>query len=283
MKTRIISALIGLPLVGVVLYFNNTIILNIAVALIAALAVYEVLYNTKYVSEPVLIAICLIYTLTVPFSHMEVLKPYALLITMLFVAALLIVLFVKHNSLPFTKIAVCFTGTMFVSFAMSSIVFIRDMQTDDKKVGLGLYLVVLVFICAWISDAGAYFMGRAFGRHKLAPTISPKKTIEGAVGGVVFCVIFTIAFTYVYFDIVKAQGLSADINLLNLVIVSFVASLVGIVGDLTASIIKRQTGIKDFGNILPGHGGAMDRFDSIMMIAPFMYVLLQIFGVVAAS
>lgn len=280
MKTRIISALIGVPLLCVALYFNNTILWNIAVALIAVVAVYELLRNTKYIGETSLLLICLIYTALVPFSHTKYLKPYATLFMMLFVAALLIVLFMKHETLPFTKIAVCFTGTVFVSHALSSLVFLRDMQTDDRKFGIGLYLIILAFICAWISDAGAYFIGRAFGRHKLAPHISPKKTVEGAIGGVVFCVIFSIAFTYVYFDILRGQGTNVEINLLDLVIVSFVASLVGIVGDLTASIIKRQTGIKDFGNIIPGHGGAMDRFDSIMMIAPFLYVLLQIFGVV---
>ncbi len=279
MKKRIITALIGLSILFVVLCFNHTIVLNIAIAVIAVLAVYEILHNTKYITDPALLIISLIYAVLMPFSHTKALEPYSELITMMFIVLLLIVLFRKHKTLPFQQVAICFTSTLLISYALSSIAFVRDVLGDDRQIGLGLYYIIFIFICAWVSDAGAYFIGRTFGKHKLAPTISPKKTIEGAIGGIVFCVIFNIAFTFVYFDILKNDKIVLEVNLLNLVILSFVASLIGIVGDLSASIIKRQTGLKDFGTIMPGHGGALDRFDSILFIAPFLFVMLQIFEI----
>lgn len=279
MRTRIISAVIALPILGVILFFYDTILLNIALAVISAIAVYEMTYNTKYVTSKALVAVSMAYAMFVPFSKIEAVEPYSTLVIILFVVALVSILFARHNVLPFQQVAVSFTVAMMVPFALSCLVFVRDLQPQNVKVGLGLYYIILILICAWISDAGAYFIGRAFGKHKMAPTISPKKTVEGAIGGVVFCVIFNIAFTYVYFEIMENTGTVVESNLIYLVIISVIGSLVGILGDLTASIIKRQSGIKDFGNIMPGHGGVVDRFDSILFIAPFVYVGLQFLAI----
>lgn len=280
MKARILSAVVGLPILGIVLFFNNTILLNIAVALISLIAVYELLHNTKYITDPGLLIVSMIYALLVPFSRIGELASYASLLILVYVVVLLSILFAKHKTLLFQQVAISFTSTVWVTYAMSSLVFVRELHPDDSRTGLGLYYIILIFICAWISDAGAYFIGRAFGKHKLASDISPKKTIEGAIGGVAFCVVFSIAFSYVYLDLLKEQGIDAQVNLPALIILSLIASLVGIMGDLAASIIKRQTGIKDFGHLMPGHGGVMDRFDSILFIAPFLYMVLQVFDVV---
>lgn len=279
MKTRIITALIGLPILGVILFFYDTVALNIALALVGAMAVYEMTYNTRLVTNKGLVLVSMLYALFVPFSQINAVEPYAKLVLMVYVVALVCILFARHNALSFQQVAVSFTVAMTIPFALSCLVFVRDLQPQNVKLGLGLYYIILILICAWISDAGAYFIGRAFGKHKMAPTISPKKTIEGAVGGVVFCVIFNIAFTYVYFEIMKSSGTVVEANLIYLTVISVVGSLVGILGDLTASIIKRQCGIKDFGNIMPGHGGIVDRFDSILFIAPFLYVGLQLLSV----
>ena len=140
--------------------------------------------------------------------------------------------------------------------------------------------MLLTFICAWSCDTFAYFTGRFLGKHKLIPHVSPNKTVEGSVGGVVGAMVICI----VYLLIVKNVF---DTNMLqwsNVVVEGAVYGLVGgalsQLGDLIASAIKRDTGIKDFGWIFPGHGGFMDRFDSVMFIAPIMYILpMVIFGV----
>ena len=137
----------------------------------------------------------------------------------------------------------------------------------DKNAGM--FVIVMTMCAAWLADSGAYFAGTFFGKTKLCPDISPKKTVEGVVGGVIsngllmmlIALIFDFAtdgFDPRYFFILLSGMLSA---------------VIGLIGDLTASIIKRQCGIKDYGNIMPGHGGVMDRFDSFLLVAPFMYYL----------
>jgi len=206
---------------------------------------------------------------------MEVCAPYFTLVLIVYLAGMLAVLFVKHSTVKFQELAVSFTAALLLPYGLSSLVFVRDLQPK-----IGLYPILMVFVFAWISDAGAYFIGLLFGRHKLAPTISPKKTIEGALGGVFFCILFTVAFTYVYADLVTKSGIQLTVHLGTMIVLSLLGSIVGILGDLSMSIIKRQTGIKDFGHLMPGHGGVLDRFDSILFIAPFLYVAIQMFPIV---
>ena len=276
MKTRIISAAIGLPILGVILFFYHTIAFNIAIALICILGVYEMLHSTKYVSNPVILASSLVYAAAVPFFNIELLQGKLVMLTGVLVIVYLCVLFAKHETMKFEQIAVAFTVSVLIPFALTSFVYIRDAHPK-----VGIYYILLIFMCAWISDAGAYFIGRVFGKHKLAPTISPKKTIEGAVGGVFFCIVFNIAYTFVYIEIMRNMNVQIEANLIGLLIISVVASLIGIFGDLSASIIKRQTGIKDFGNVIPGHGGIIDRFDSVLLTAPFLFLISEVVDVIS--
>ena len=277
MKKRIITALIGLPLLAVVLVFYHTYVLNAALSLICGLAVYELLHSTKYVTQKGLLGWSILFGMYIPFAKVPVLKPYFLLIVMAYLAVMLMILFAKHQTVSFQQVAVSFTAAFLVPYGLSSIVYLRDLQAEPK---MELYYILLIFSSAWVSDIGAYFIGLTFGRHKLCPNISPKKTVEGLVGGLFFCVVMNIAITYVYCDIIGRSGVETSVHLVSLILISLAASLIGVVGDLTCSIIKRQVGIKDFGAIFPGHGGVLDRFDSILLIAPFLYVILQIFSVV---
>ena len=276
MKKRIITALIGLPILAVVLFFYQTYVLNAALSLVCGIAVYELLNSTKFVTQKGLLIISILFGMYIPFAIVPVLEPYFLLIVMAYLTLMLIILFAKHRTIPFQQVAVSFAGALLVPYGLSSIIYLRDLAEPKME----LYYILLILSCAWISDIGAYFIGLTFGRHKLCPNISPKKTVEGAFGGLFFCVVVNIAITYVYCDIIGKSGVETEVHLLNLILISLAASLVGIAGDLTCSIIKRQTGIKDFGTIMPGHGGVLDRFDSILLIAPFLYVILQIFAVV---
>ena len=134
-----------------------------------------------------------------------------------------------------------------------------------------IYLV-FTFMGAWVSDSGAYFVGTFFGKHKLCPSISPKKTVEGLIGGAVtnalaFAALALFANNYL---------LDIKLRISVFAIIGVICCILGLLGDLTASLIKRECGIKDYGNIMPGHGGAMDRFDSVVYIAPFMLFVLTI-------
>ena len=144
---------------------------------------------------------------------------------------------------------------------------------DIFGVVIGFYGMLVSLGGAWLSDTGAYFFGIAFGRHKLAPEISPKKTVEGVFGGIVVALISQIIISFAYAQVCRYYGTPVEIHYLRLILVSPLISLISVIGDLSASVMKRQFGIKDFGNIMPGHGGVLDRFDSVLLVVPFVYNL----------
>jgi phosphatidate cytidylyltransferase len=164
--------------------------------------------------------------------------------------------------LPFEKVSACFVGGILLPLLLGSLVRIHALEQ-------GRALVLVPFAVAFLSDSGAYFVGLKFGKHKLAPTISPKKTVEGMLGGIlgavvglgIFCLVLQLFFGF-------------TINYLYVLVYGLVGSLGGVFGDLCFSAIKRQTGIKDYGNLIPGHGGILDRFDSMIVIGPLVEALL---------
>lgn len=138
----------------------------------------------------------------------------------------------------------------------------------------GKFLVLMPLVAAWGSDTCALFAGMAFGKHKLAPVISPKKTVEGAVGGVIGAMFLMLLVAFIFNT--KA-GL--EINYVSAAVLGALGAVFGQIGDLSFSIIKRQTGIKDYGHIFPGHGGVLDRFDSVIFVAPLAELVLRASGV----
>ncbi|MBE6543972.1 MAG: hypothetical protein E7675_06185 [Ruminococcaceae bacterium] len=136
----------------------------------------------------------------------------------------------------------------------------------------GEYIFILAFLCPWVTDSAAYFTGSALGKHKLIPEISPKKTVEGAVGGVIFCVVFVEIYL---FSVGALIGL--EVRALYGALAALVLSAVSMFGDLIMSLVKRFYKIKDYGDVFPGHGGMLDRFDSVLATAPFLFILYIIF------
>ena len=162
--------------------------------------------------------------------------------------------------------AVSAVTTVYISFGFSSLILLRDRD-------YGMVLFILALLIPWVCDATAYFVGVTCGKHKLIPDVSPKKTVEGAIGGVVgVCVAVAV------FGLVMQFGFNKVPNYFMLMALAFVGSLLGMCGDLIASLIKRECGIKDYGNLFPGHGGVMDRFDSMIAVASFMYVVCWAFS-----
>lgn len=163
--------------------------------------------------------------------------------------------------------------------AMSTIVLIEK-QAGEHSV----FLIVMGLCGAWIADSGAYFTGVAIGKHKLCPEISPKKTIEGFVGGIISTAVVFVAAFFVYNRFIAENPLELSVARYILVAVAgMVCAVIGTVGDLSASMVKRQIGFKDYGKIMPGHGGLMDRFDSVLFVLPTFYVFVKIIGIIDIS
>lgn len=270
MKIRIVSALIGLALLFVILFFHQTILFNICVALVSVIGVFEFLFTTKYVQNKYILVVSLLFSGLVPFLNFPVFQDKLYMFIFCLFILYLIALFRHHHTVMFGQIAVAFTASLLIPFSFSTLVLLRDLDS----VG-GFYYLSIVFICAWLTDAGAYFTGKLFGKHKLAKHISPNKTVEGVIGGVIFCVVFSFAYSYLYTQVMEQQHYTIKSDVWILLATSVLGALIGMFGDLFASIIKRQTQMKDFGNLMPGHGGVLDRFDSVLFIAPFIFILLQ--------
>lgn len=186
------------------------------------------------------------------------------LVTMLTIAFLILVMVIYVFSYPkyrSEQIMLAFFGLFYVAFMLSYIYQIRMLEQ-------GAFLVWLAFICSWGSDTCAYCVGMLIGKHKMAPKLSPKKSVEGAVGGVVGAALLGALYA---FAINRFAGASADAVLY--AIIGGVGALISMVGDLAASAIKRNHDIKDYGNLIPGHGGILDRFDSVIFTAPIIYYM----------
>lgn len=158
-------------------------------------------------------------------------------------------------------IAITLLGVVYVSFFFSFIVFICHLEK-------GYYYIWYVLGGAWLTDTFAYFIGSKLGKHKFSK-ISANKSIEGCIGGLIGCVLFYFGYTY------YLNSIGLELNLIAMTVLGVFISMISQIGDIAASSIKRYCEVKDFGSIMPGHGGALDRFDSVIMIAPVIYMLFQ--------
>lgn len=273
MKTRVISSLVGIAILAVVLCFYETFVFVVGISFISVIAVYELLHSTKLVTNKFVLAWSMIFAAFLPAFFTVRSKELGLPISALFVAGLCIALLRWHETLSVTGFCAAFTFTILVPSSFSVLILLREMYPT-----MGLFYLFLVLLGAWGSDVGAYFAGRAFGKHKLCPTISPNKTIEGFVGGVISAVIcyLVLGLIFTYLTPILYPGVGMTVNYLELLVIAPFCSATGVLGDLFASVIKRQTGIKDYGNIMPGHGGVMDRFDSVLFVSPVLFVLVQL-------
>jgi phosphatidate cytidylyltransferase len=177
-----------------------------------------------------------------------------------------------NKTLPVTDAGLTYASCAYTVAAFTAIVYIHDF------IPFGRYLYLLVFICAWMTDIFAYFTGRFLGKHKLIPAVSPKKTVEGAIGGIVFCVGSVALYGFILERFFISGG---NANYVVLAISAVFMSVVSQVGDLIMSVIKRHYGIKDYGKLLPGHGGILDRFDSVMAVSIMLAFICTYFNLFA--
>ena len=264
MKTRIISGLIGAALLIAVLVQPFALIVEIGVAALCVIAVYELLIATKLAPSKLVCAVCMVFAASVPFWRY--LPQDAILWVLYAFAALLVVAQVtRHKDQPVTATLYASAVTLLSSIALSSIAFLRAQEH-------GLFLVVWMLLIPWMSDTGAYFTGVLCGKTKLCPEISPKKTVEGLIGGLITSVVICLAVAHLY---KRGIPLETGINFYLVAAVTLCGAVLSVFGDLLASLIKRHAGIKDFGNLMPGHGGVMDRFDSLLLTAPLVVLSLM--------
>lgn len=263
MKTRILSAVVGLPIVMFALYIGGVFLYAI-LFLATSFALYE--FNRAFKIEDrffLVLPICIsfFYSLGIWFKSSNV----QFMLTGIYILILLFYYVFKFPKVQFKEVLTSFFGYFYVVVMLAHILLIRQ----DPQ--LGAWMIWLVFIIAFGSDSSAYFIGVFFGKHQLTKDISPKKTKEGAVGGLFGSALLCVAFA----GIMMWQGVLTETHyLLTFALIGIVGSAVSQVGDLAASALKRENIIKDFGKILPGHGGLLDRLDSIIFTAPFVYYIV---------
>ena len=268
MLKRIITAIVALCVFVPIVIYSETWVFPAAISLCAAIGIIEMLgcmgqKKNAFFSIP-LCLVAIFAPLYVRYTHdggREIFDALMLLVGISFITALYVfgVAVFANKKIAVTEAGLLFATSFYIIAAFTSIVYIHDFISQ------GVHIYLLAFICAWVTDSFAYFSGRLFGKHKLIPTVSPKKTVEGAIGGVAFCVIGMLAFGFIIERFFNPDG-SIQANYLVLAISGVFISVVSQIGDLIMSLIKRHYGIKDYGKIFPGHGGILDRFDSVLAV-----------------
>ena len=282
MKQRVITAVVLLALLAVVVWQINTPVLVLVIAFLAAVAANEIMRCAK-VENTFIRVVATGYAACVPFfASAKALTPWVseavwgkvigavpgVVYLIALVLVLLLAMLKGYAYTTFEDVAVSVFAGALVPFGFSVFIRLRDMFQIEQ---FGIYLIFYGLICALATDSGAQLAGMAFGKHKMSPNISPKKTVEGAIGGLIFSLILTGVAIILYNRLAdfKMDEFAVTVLLAACLPVSFL----GMMGDLSASVLKRNFGVKDFGKIFPGHGGVTDRFDSSMFTLPVTYAL----------
>lgn len=279
MKKRIISGVVMAAVVALVLILGleiKSVFITVFLCIIAAIACYELVVNAAGMQGLLWSLLPSVYTAIMVFFlssineqlyllnvtnyvYVEIATPMlAIIVSVLYFIACAVLILIKHNEFDFGKIAVVCAMPMLLAFAFSTLGSIITATG-------GIYYLLLVLNFACVCDMGAYFVGVSIGKTKLCPEISPNKTVEGALGGIASSIIVSLIITLCYGHFGK---------ILPVMLLTVPLCAVGMTGDLFASIIKRKAGIKDYGNLIPGHGGILDRVDSVLLISPVVFCLM---------
>ncbi len=261
---RITSGLLGFPLVVIVLIIGNVYVVDVALTIIAILAMDEYFNAISKIAKPVrwlgylsCISIALIHIIP---------ENYLVTASILAIPVLLLISFIQvivtEMKTSFKDIAYTLFGILYVVMLIMFFAKINGMEN-------GNILIWYAIIAAWGTDIFAYFIGKHFGKHKFSK-ISPNKSIEGCIAGTIGGIILMLAYTYI-----ANTFWGMEYSYIAIGIIGLILSLIGQVGDFAASSIKRYVDIKDYSNLIPGHGGMLDRIDSLIFLAPFAYVLFM--------
>ena len=269
MLKRTIVGVTLIPVLLVIVLFLPKFITALIAGVFCSVAAYELLATTKLVRNIRM----LFYSIAAAFlvslwSYFGCPEAAGILGVVVLYAALFSELMLSDMKIPFSRLAMCMVGGLLIPVMLSSLIRILMMEQ-------GRAYILIPFVLAFLADIGGYFAGSFLGKHKLCPNISPKKTVEGLVGGLLASVLGMLIYC-----LILQLGFGFKVNYLLVLVYGLVGALAGVFGDLTFSVVKRQTDIKDYGNVFPGHGGILDRFDSVIVVAPLVEALLLLIPVV---
>lgn len=273
MLIRIISGVIGAIIVIAVVLFNNSLpfLLNIIISLSSMLSIFE-LFNAIGMRKNYRIFIpSILFAGIVPLIQNQM---YEYVWSYIYTLTVFVIVLFFNGDISVKDSIVSFSLTSLISWAFHSLVLLRNFGDF-----YGGFFVLIALGAAWYADTGGYFCGLVFGKHKLCESISPKKTVEGAIGGLVFNIVFLNFTALVFKRLVFLNSIS--INYFSVTLIALICSAISIVGDLSFSIVKRSCNIKDFGAVIPGHGGILDRFDSVIFVAPCVSFLIRFFPIIS--
>ena len=264
---RVLTSLIGLPLVTLILILGNSYVMDVVLMLIALICMKEYLGVIEKVAHPIkwvgyisTIIIALVSIISIEQVQYAIMFGIPSIILILFLHVI-----ITDMKTSFKDVSYTFLGIMYITFFIMFLSLIRGLE--HGKILLGYTIVV-----AWSTDIFAYLIGKKFGKHKFSK-ISPKKSVEGCIAGIIGAIVFSVLYVYISNEFF---GLELDTSYIIVGILSLIFSIISQVGDFVASSIKRFVDTKDYGNLLPGHGGMLDRIDSLIFIAPFAYMIFLI-------
>lgn len=285
MKTRILTAVIALAVfVGILML--PPVVFTISLGAVILVMLYECYTATKadiamkivdFVSAVLVMFILWVRTSSYPYFALFYMPIIYCVFGIILLLNMALVIF-EHKKHSYKDILSNAFITIYISFSMMCIWLTRHYFDTNK--------MIIIFMGAWMTDTCAYFFGRLFGKHKLIPNVSPNKTVEGSIGGVIGAIVFCALYLFIYSQFTHKDLLMSGVNVNYRVIdiawliggagIGLLCGVFSQLGDLAASAIKRDVGIKDFGWIFPGHGGFMDRFDSVMFVSPIVLVMMII-------
>ena len=273
MKQRVITGVLFAIIFIVAILLINTIAFPIFLSLLSAIAVWEVekavgLKNKLIMVFSIAVGVCIPFM--VEFGVSIPIGAFG----GLYVVAILILMLLQYDKTRFHEAVISIFASVCIPYAFSVMIIFRDIDeyVDGYSKVEGFYFLIFAVFASWMTDIFAYFVGSKFGKHKLCPKISPKKSVEGAIGGVLGAVLLNVLLLFIFKKFFFESG--TGLSYLGVALLSVVLSVVSMFGDLAASTVKRNFGIKDFGKLLPGHGGIMDRFDSALFVLPVLYSLV---------
>lgn len=274
MLKRIITALCAVVVLIPILWFSGTWVFSGVIALVSIICLFEMFKcmglhkNVALVLPVYIVGVIVPFLMRAPIDKLTVIS-LAFIFACFYLVYVFALVIWSHGKLTYKDACSSVLTSLYIVVALNMIVYVRDFGQSGK------YLYLLIFLGAWMTDIFAYFTGVFFGKHKLIEDVSPKKTIEGSIGGTVFC-----AISFVVFGIITDAFFGADANLIFLAICGVVMAVISQIGDLIMSVIKRHYGIKDYGKLFPGHGGMLDRLDSILAVSVALSMMCMISSII---
>ena len=260
---RILVGIVGIPIVLYLIYLGET-YFSLFIFFVSVIALYEFhnMFKTKNISRDFIVSIFANFFVISIFANFPNIETYLIFLGLILILSFIIILFSNENSVK-SLFTIVF-GIIYISFSFGTLILNRNFFVEKQ----GIYFTFFLFGTIWSFDSFAYFVGKFFGKKKLFERISPKKTWEGEIGGIIGAILFSIFFKIQFLNFLEMS---------DVIIIAILCSIFGTFGDLFESMLKRNCEIKDSSKLLFGHGGVLDRFDSLIFVSPIVFIYLKFF------